>query len=486
MTNPETAIEKRRWWILFNVVLMVFMSCLDSSIVNVALPVLATKLRVSMAAIGWVVTSYLIVISATILLFGRLGDIQGKTKVFKFGILLFSFGSLLCGIAGSLPILVVARVLQAVGAAATMSTSQGIITHVFPSHERGRALGISGTSVALGTMVGPPLGGLIIAAFSWHYIFLINVPIGIFTFILGQRIFPDDRQASRERVDFPGAFLFTAAIVLLFGSLTQGQASGFDQPWIIGGFIVAALSLAAFILLERRVEQPLLQLKVFENRLFSLSLFCGFISFIAISCPNIIQPFYLEYVQQLPPEITGLYMMVYPLVLAVVAPVSGYLSDHIGSEFLTFLGLVLTSIGLFLMSTLTEHSSLWLMIVFLAVMSIGNGLFQSPNNSLIMSTVPRTKLGIAGGVNALVRNLGMVVGITFSTTLLYGQMSSRLGRHVADYIPGRADIFIYGMRYVYISAGLICLVGAGLTAYRLYGSKKKDDTFATEEAEDRV
>ncbi len=476
MKNAEEAINQRRWFILFNVVLMTFMSCLDSSIVNVALPVMANKLWATMAAIEWVINSYLIVVAATILIYGRLGDIKGKTKIFKFGIVLFTSGSLLCGISSSLTVLVIARVIQALGAAATMATSQGIITHVFPGHERGRALGISGTAVALGTMVGPPLGGIIIAAFSWHYIFLINIPIGIFASIIGQRIFPDDSRANHESLDLLGAILFTVAVVLLFGCLTQAQTVGLYHPGIIAGFFIALVALAAFIVVEKRVATPLLYLPIFKNQLFSLSLFCGFISFIAISCPNIIHPFYLEDVKKLSPEITGFFMMVYPLVLAVVAPVSGYLSDKIGSEFLTFLGLIFTSIGLFLMSSLTEFSSLWLMALFLAALSIGNGLFQSPNNSLIMSTVPRSKLGIAGGINALVRNLGMVVGITLSTTLLYDRMSSKLGRRVVDYVPGHDDAFIYGMRYVYITAGIICLVGAGLTAYRLYGRGKTADS----------
>lgn len=156
------------------------------------------------------------------------------------------------------------------------------------------------------------------------------------------------------------------------------------------------------------------------------------------------------------------------MILVIVAPASGYLSDQIGSELLTFVGLVITSAGLFLMSTLNADSSWCILITAIAVMSLGNGLFQSPNNSLIMSTVPQGQLGIAGGINALVRNLGMVIGISFSTALLYHRMSAKIGYQVSDYIPGRSDIFIYGMHAVYLSASLICLLGAGLTAYRLY------------------
>lgn len=473
MEQVNDTTFKNRWTILFIVVLMPFMATLDSSIVNVALPVMSSKLSASMASIAWVVTSYLIVISSTILIFGRLGDIVGKTRIFNYGVALFTVGSLFCGISPTLDMLVISRVVQAIGAACAMATNQGIITHVFPPNERGRALGTSGTFVALGTMVGPPLGGFIVSALSWHYIFLINIPIGIVVFIIGSRILPKTSEPLDEKVDTVGAAFFVVTVVALFGSLMRGQETGYAHPVIIAGFAISAISFAAFLFAEKRIKMPLLDLRIFENKLFSISILCGFISFIAISSSNIIQPFYLQNTLKLSPAVTGMFMMVYPIILSVVAPVSGYLSDKIGSEFLTFLGLLFTSSGLMLMSTLNQYSSLWTMSIFIAVMSLGNGLFQSPNNSLIMSTVPKNKLGIAGSVNALIRNLGMVFGISYSTTLLYNRMSRKIGYHVVNYIGGRDDVFIYGMRYVYISAALICLAGAIITAFRLYGSKKR-------------
>lgn len=473
MENTLNSTYENRWIILFIVVMLTFMACLDSSIVNVALPVMANKLSVSMAVIEWVVTSYLIVISVTILIFGRLGDIKGKTTVFKWGLVLFTIGSLMCGISNTLSILVVSRVIQAIGAAATMANTQGIITHVFPSNERGRALGVSGTFVALGTLAGPPLGGFIVSILSWQYIFLINVPIGIITFILGIRILPKASVKAEESLDLKGAILFILAIVLLFGAIIKGQEIGYTNLFIVISFILSVVFLSAFLAFESRVEEPLLQLSIFKNRLFSVSLFCAFISFVAISCSNIIQPFYLQDVMKLSPSTTGFLMMVYPLVLSVVAPISGYLSDKIGSELLTFIGLLFTIVGLLLMATLNEHSNLRVMMVFLAIMSVGGGLFQSPNNSLVMSTVPKNKLGIAGSINALVRNLGMVLGVALATTLLYNRMSYKIGYRVVNYVEGREDVFIFGMRYVYLIAAAICAVGAVLTALRLYSKKQK-------------
>jgi drug resistance transporter, EmrB/QacA subfamily len=471
MEHEEDKIYKNRMLILVNVLLLTFMACLDGSIVNVALPNMASKLSVSTESIAWVVTSYLIVISATILIFGRLGDIIGKTRIFKFGIVLFTIGSLLCGISNSFIVLILSRIIQAIGAAGAMATNQGIITQVFPANERGKALGITGTSVALGTLIGPPLGGFIVDSFSWKYIFLINVPIGLFTFFLGMKILPKSGKSTGEKLDAKGAVFLTLTIISLFGALVIGEDIGYNHLAIVAGFIIAIISFAIFIFIEKKLETPLIQLNIFSNMLFSLSIFCGFISFIAISSSNIIQPFYLQNTMKFSPAYTGLIMMAYPLVLSVVAPISGSLSDKIGSEFLTFLGLLLTGSGLFLMSTLNEHSSLLAMVIFIIIMSLGNGLFQSPNTSLIMSTVPRNKLGIAGSINALVRNLGMVFGIAMSTTILYGRMSSKLGRHVVNYVTGRDDVFIYGMKGVYITAAIICAVGALLTAYRLYSKK---------------
>ena len=473
MEKIDNEIHKKRWIILLTTVLLTFMATLDGSIVNVALPVMAQKLSVSMASIEWVVTSYLIVIVATILIFGRLADIKGKTTIFKLGIIIFTIGSLMCGISSSLIMLVFSRGLQAIGAAGTMSTSHGIITHVFPSNERGRALGLNGTFVALGSMIGPPVGGIIVSILSWQYIFLINVPIGIIALILAMKTLPKSTNNSNERLDIKGAILFGLTMVLLFGSLTFGKEFGYHNKAIIMCLILSILLFGIFIKVEKRIAAPLLKLEIFNNSLFSLSIFCAFISFVAISCSNIILPFYLQYVMKLTPSYTGMLMMVSPIVLAVVAPMSGHISDRIGSEILTFVGLIGTSLGLFLMSTLNQYSHLGALIVFIGIMSMGNGMFQSPNNSLVMSTVDKSNLGIAGSINALVRNLGMVFGISLSTTLLYGLMSNKMGYHVTGYIEGRDDIFVYGMQYVYIAAAIICGLGAILTAYRLYEIKTK-------------
>ena len=471
MEKIDDKIYKMRWYILAIVIIEPFMSCLDSSIVNVALPVMANKLSVSMAVIEWVVTSYLIVISATILIFGRLGDIKGKTMIFNFGLILFTAGSLMCGISNTLLLLVISRVIQAIGASAAMATNQGIITQVFPASERGRALGISGAFVALGTMIGPPLGGFIVSILSWHYIFLINVPIGFIMIFFALKILPKRSKVIDEKLDMSGSLLFILFTALLFGSIIQGQETGYSNIFILSGFLSSVIFFISFLFAEKRVKKPLLDLSIFYNVLFSISLICAFIQFTIIGGVNIILPFYLQDALKLSPGSSGLILMVSPVVLLAVAPVSGYMSDKIGSEFLTFVGLILTGTGLLLISTLNEHSNVLYLAVYLGIMSAGNGLFQSPNTSLIMSLVPKNKLGIAGSINALVRNLGLVFGIAASTTLLYNRMSHIMGYHVTNYIEGKAFVFIYGMKYVFVAATILCMAGALITALRLKNKK---------------
>ncbi len=469
----EKTFEKNKWPILLIVVMSTFMATLDSSIVNVALPQMARALDVDTAQIQLVVTSYLIVIVGIILIFGKLGDMLGKTRIFTFGIAMFTLGSLLCGIGSSFPVLIGARIIQAVGAAATMANNQGIITQVFPATERGKALGLTGTSVALGSLVGPGLGGIIVGAASWEYIFLINVPVGVVVLFFAIKLLPRSNKKATDRLDILGAALFMFSIVPLFVALGQVPSLGFTNPLILSAFVVSVLSFIAFIVVEQKRENPLISLSIFKNKLFSLSIFCAFITFVGLFCNSIIQPFYLQDVMNYAPEQAGLIMMIFPLVLSVLAPVSGHVSDKIGSELLTFIGLLLISLGLFLMSTLTEQSSLMTMVIFIVILSAGMGLFQSPNNSLIMSTVGRHQLGIAGSINALVRNMGMVCGIALATTLLYGSMSEELGYRVTDYVAGQNGAFINGMRNVYLTAAVICFVGAILTLLRLIEKKSR-------------
>jgi len=470
--QEDAGIQKKRWIILIVLNLFTFMSTLDGSIVNIALPVLSKKLNLPMAQIEWVTTGYLMAICAAILFFGKLGDIAGKIRIFKIGTIIFIVGSLLCGLSTSLPILIVSRIVQAMGASMTMANSQGIVTDIFPVTERGKALGFIGTFVSLGSIAGPSLGGIIVSTLGWEYIFWVNLPIGLIAIVLGWKVLPKDLMKVKAKIDIPGSMLFAIFIVALFTGLLLGQQLGYGDNRIITALIVAGAAFITFLWVEIRRPQPLLQLSLFKNSLFSLSILCGFLVFSANFCFNIIAPFYAQNMLNLSPFDAGFLLMLFPISMVIVAPISGSLSDKIGSEFLTFAGLAVMVAAQFGLAQLHAGSTVLLVGLWISMLGIGSGLFQSPNNSLIMSKVPRTQLGSAGSVNSLVRNVGMVVGITIATTILFHVMSNKAGHRVTGLIPDRPELFLAGMHVVFVTSATICLVAALLTGWRLLGARK--------------
>ncbi len=461
-----------KWSILFTVLIMTFMVTLDGSIVNVALPVMSSELNASMGDIEWVASIYLVVTCATILIFGRLGDMIGKVRIFQIGVILFTIGSLLCSISGTLPLLIGARVVQGLGSAAALANNQGIITESFPPDERGKALGFVSTFVALGSMTGPTLGGMILTVLPWTYIFLINIPVGVLSFLIGLRTLPNKKPAKPGRLDAKGSVLLLLSILLLFGSFTLLQ-NGVSLPIIIG-IIAGAVFLVLFIVVEKRMDDPLVPIGIFKNKMFSLNLFTMLTAFVAIGANNIIMPFYLQDARQFSPGMAGLLMTVIPLITAVMGPISGTMSDHIGSELPTMIGLIFTTIGLALMTMLGIDTTIAVIILFLAVIAVGSALFQSPNNSLVMGSVSRDELGLVGSLAGLVRNMGMSVGITAGTSLLYSRMSDMAGYRVTNYIPGQPDVFLYGLRSVYIMLAVVVFVGALLTIIRFVYARKQE------------
>ncbi len=468
-----------KWSVLFVVVAMTFMATLDSSIVNVTLPVMSQNLKVPLSSIEWVVAGYSIIICSTILFFGRLGDIIGKTKVFQCGSAVFILGSLLCGVSHSFISLIMFRFIQGIGGAAYMANNHGIITEIFPREERGKALGILTTAVALGTMIGPPTGGIIASALNWHYVFLINVPIGIIVFIMGVKYLPRIKNAS-QKLDIPGAVLQFFGISLFFSAFMLAQKTGFRNIWIIIMLFASIILIVVFIYIETKSKHPLLALKIFKNKLFSLNLICAFISFTCIAASTILLPFYFQYTLKLSPSNTGFLLMVPPIILGIFSTICGILSDKIGSEILCLIGLIIMSIAFFLLSFLTEYSFILETTIFMALMSLGQSLFQPANNSLVMSNCPKEQLGIAGSVNSLVRNLGQIVGISLSTTILYIFMSQKLHYQVLGYVFGKDYAFVYGMKNDYKILSMICCIGIVLNIVRVFKNIKTVNTNKTE------
>ena len=412
---------KNKWAILYTVLVMTFMSCLDSSIVTVALPVMQKELGVGLDQIQLVSSVYLFATCVAMLPFGRLGDLRGKVNVFQLGVVIFTLGSLACGLSHTLEMLIAARVLQGIGCAAAMANNMGIITESFPARERGRAMGILATFVALGMMCGPVLGGMLVAAFPWESIFLINIPVGAVSFVVGLFTLPHVKPAAGE------------------------------QP--------VRLSEAA--------------LRCFKSPAFTINLACMLIVFVGIGASEFILPFYFQDAHGFSSSVAGLLFLVLPLANAFIGPISGTVSDRVGCEGPTAFGLGVYVAGLLAVSTLNEASSIPMIVGFVALMSSGTSIFQSPNNSLYMGSAPREALGFAGSLGSLARYAGMALGIELSSHVLYGQMSVAAGRTVTSYVSGRPDIFLFGFRLVFYVLATIAAVGFVLTAVRLVRSRRE-------------
>jgi len=410
--SPLSADAPGKWWVLLAIGIGTFMSALDGSVVNTTLPILTKDLGSSVAASEWIVTVYLLVLSGLLLSFGRLGDLQGHKRVYLAGFGIFVVSSALCGMAPSVPLLVGFRALQALGAAMLSANSPAILTKSFPARQRGQALGLQATMTYLGLTVGPSLGGWLAQQFSWRAVFYINVPVGLLAFLLSLRYIAADHPAQvTERFDLKGAFAFLAGLVVLLFGLNQGHALGWASPLILGSLIAALLILAAFIQIERRAVDPMLDLSLFRSRVFSGATASAVLNYICIYVVTFLMPYYLLRGLGLEPARAGLLLTAMPIVMAIVAPLSGTLSDRIGGYWLTLIGMGLLTVGIYLLSSLNAQTSPMEIALRLGVVGLGTGVFISPNTSALMGAAPRNRQGIASGILATARNFGMVLGV---------------------------------------------------------------------------
>ncbi|MHB8126886.1 MAG: MFS transporter [Desulfitobacteriaceae bacterium] len=456
-----------RWFILAIVSVGTFMATLDSSIVNVALPTISQNLNADLSILQWVVTAYLLTISSLLPIFGRVADLIGRKRVYALGYVIFTLGSVLCGLAFNIGLLVAMRILQAIGASMLMSNGVAIITTVFPPKERGRALGLIGTVVALGSLAGPAIGGILVGFANWRAIFYINLPIGIVGYIAAQLILPVDTPPKQKQTfDFAGATLFTLGMISLLLAVNNGQDWGWQSTPILSGVVLGILLLGFFFYTETRVQDPIIDLSLFRNQPFLVGNLSGLLSFVAMFSNVMLMPFYLQHILFYTPSQVGLLMTAFPLTMAIVAPISGYISDRIGPVSLTTGGLIVTATGLFYLSTLTSLSTTLQIIPGPILMGLGAGLFNSPNNSNVMSSVHPSKLGVAGGINALVRNVGMVIGIAFSVSLFENRQASILSTINNPGATLKVQAFMSAYHTVMLTAMGIAIVAALISLNR--------------------
>jgi EmrB/QacA subfamily drug resistance transporter len=441
--------DSRRWHVLAAIGIGTAMSAVDASIINTVLPLLRRDLGTTVAGVQWVATVYLLTVSALLLAVGRAGDLHGLKRMYLGGFAVFGLGSVLCGLAPSARVLVAMRAVQGAGAAMLFANGPAILTRSFPPEQRGRALGAQGTFTYLGLMVGPALGGWLASALGWRSVFFINVPVAIVGIAYAIRTIPHDvPSASRERFDVGGAIAFAAGLLALLIALNQGHAWGWTAPATLGLMAAAVVVLGAFLRLQRRRPDPVLDLSLFRSRVFSAATGSALLNYLSVYCVTFVVPFLLVQGRHLDMARAGIVLTAQPIVMAVVAPFSGALSDRIGSRVLAVGGMLVTSVGALLLAAAAPRAPLTAIAGGLAVVGLGVALFVSPNNSALMGSAPRHRQGIAGGVMATARNLGMCLGIGLSGAVFTTVLQHRGG------LESQAALIPAVQACLYVAAGV--------------------------------
>lgn len=406
---PPPPVSK--WWTLAVVGSGTFMSALDGSVVNVVLPVISRATRAPVSTVEWVVLAYLLTVSASLLVFGRLADIHGTRRIYMLGQAVFVAGSLCCGLSGTVGLLVLSRVLQAVGAAMIFALSPSILLAAFPAHERGRALGMQATLTFLGLSVGPGLGGVLTQHFGWPAIFYINVPVGCAALWIAHRVLSADGRGGGQPFDPAGAGALAVTMASLLFVLSKGWEFGWGHPLIAASAAVAVAGGVFFVAVERRVAHPALDLGLFLNRRFTVSVLAAWLCYLASAAVNFLMPFYLLSAAGYSPAHAGVVMMFVPLGMMSVAGVSGYVSDKVGVRLPATAGMVLMAAGAGLLGMTSPAFSAHHLAANLLLVGVGGGLFTSPNNHAIMAAVPQERRGVAGAVLAAARTVGFASGV---------------------------------------------------------------------------
>jgi EmrB/QacA subfamily drug resistance transporter len=455
-----------KWAVLGIVAIGVFMATLDSSIVNISLPSIAKYFGVPLnGAVSWIIIAYLVATAAILLTAGRLADMIGRKAVWVGGLLLFTGSSALCGLAPSLGFLIASRAIQGLGGALLMSVSPAMLTTAFPPQERGRALGLNAVIVSLGVSVGPTLGGLITAYFSWRWIFYVNVPVGILGLIMTLRVLTERLHRNPGRFDPWGAALLAIGLAGLTAGLSFGQELGWGSPTLIALLVVGLVALVVLPFVEMRVANPIIDLSLFRRRVFVSANLSLILSFLALFAVSFMMPFYLEQLRNFPTEEAGLLLTPLPITIACIAPFSGSLADRIGSRWLAAGGLAICCIGLVFISQLNAQSSLFDILWRLVLTGAGQALFQSPNNSALLGSAPRAQQGSAAGFLATGRTMGQSISVALAGAIFVSLGGAAAGGILANNHAHGAQItalqqtFAHSFQVTFLVCAAIACVG---------------------------
>ncbi len=462
-----------KWVALSVTTIGALMAAIDSTIVILALPDMMEKLHADLIEMIWVIMAYILISTVFLLTFGRVADMLGRVRMYNLGFVIFTVGSALCGISQNATQLILFRLVQGAGAALMMVNSPAIITEVFPANERGRALGINGITWALGGIAGPLLGGAILAAASWRWIFYINVPIGIIGTVWGYLALHEmSKPKQGEHFDPIGAITFSIGLVALLIALTLGIQYSWTSLPILSLFALFVIMFIVFFLWERKPANPVLDLSLFQNRVYNFSVLAAMLQSLAMFAVDFLIVFYLQGVRGYSPLTAALLLLPLPIVSAIVGPLSGLLADHIGARIPATLGVLIQAAALaWFILWLSPTTPYWELAVGLALMGLGGGLFWSPNTSAAMNGAPLPRLGIASATLATLRQTGMVTSFALALAVAAGSLPNNV---VMDLFVGTnvalgsqvMQAFIGGIQNAFIVSAALCLVAAGFSFVR--------------------
>ena len=431
---PREKLSPHDLMVVIVIALGSFMAGLDGTIVNIALPDIAKSFDISTVMVTWVLNAYLIVMVSLLLPASRIGEMKGYRNIFLGGFVLFTLGSMLCGIAPTIGVLVLSRMLQAVGGAIISALGAVMITTYLPPSVRGQALGIVAMFVMLGAALGPVAGGFLTSAFSWRSIFYVNLPVGILAVLLGMRVLPHARPVAPDtKLDVPGIFLFCIALSSLVIGLTAVQG---DNA-LIGG-IALVLSLAfwiVFFLQERRAPEPLIRLALFSNRAFTLQNINLLLVQMAMVGVMVVMPFYLELVKKIPTDHAGAVLLALPVGMILTAPAAGRISDVIGTRKPAIAGFVISAAALAFLSTVSAGSGIGFIALVLFMVGAGTGMALSPLTSAVMGEVSPDERGSASGLMRVMMNLGATLGVAVVMLVATAAAGPKMAEVSASLIP---------------------------------------------------
>jgi len=461
-----------KWIVLSVTTIGALMAAIDSTIVILGLPDMLVELHANLVEMIWVIMGYILVSTVFLLTFGRVADILGRVRMYNLGFVVFTVGSALCGLSGTASELILFRLVQGSGAAMMVVNSVAILTEVFPPDQRGRALGINAITFAAGGVIGPVLGGLILTLTSWRWIFFINVPIGLIGAVWSYLALKDiSVRRQGEKFDLIGAVTFSTGLIALLIALTLGIQFSWTSAPILILFALFVVMLIVFLRWEQRAPNPVLDFSLFRERVYSFSVLTAMMQALALFAVNFLIVFYLQGVRGYDPLKAALLLIPLPLVMAVMAPLSGWVADHIGARIPATLGLLMQGTALAWFMQLTSATPYTQIAAGLALMGLGSGMFYSPNTSAAMNASPVHRLGVASGTLATLRQTGMVTSFALSLAVAAASLPRDVMMQLfvgTNVVLGSqvTQSFVTGMHSTFFVSIVLCLVAASLSMVR--------------------